>query len=130
LKRKKFLLIREEIRKKRQSPQEQRSYEIGKKRQEKMASFLQELKDEEGGIIRGFLQTGDLSFQNVVEGIDFFIVYIDSTRYRFFPLSVTGERWLEKHKRKHPEISVIDIIENDTAASIKNKIMEVIDHNK
>ena len=130
MKRKKFLLIREEIRKKRQSPQEQRSYEIGKKRQEKMASFLQELKDEEGGIIRGFLQTGDLSFQNVVEGIDFFIVYIDSTRYRFFPLSVTGERWLEKHKRKHPEISVIDIIENDTAASIKNKIMEVIDHNK
>ena len=130
MKRKKFLLIREEIRKKRQSPQEQRSYEIGKKRQEKMASFLQELKDEEGGIIRGFLQTGDLSFQNVVEGIDFFIVYIDSTRYRFFPLSVTGERWLEKHKRKHPEIPVIDIIENDTAASIKNKIMEVIDHNK
>ena len=130
MKRKKFLLIREEIRKKRQSPQEQRSYEIGKKRQEKMASFLQELKDEEGGIIRGFLQTGDLSFQNVVEGIDFFIVYIDSTRYRFFPLSVTGERWLKKHKRKHPEIPVIDIIENDTAASIKNKIMEVIDHNK
>ena len=95
-----------------------------------MSSLLQELKDEEGGIIRGFLQTGDLSFQNVVEGIDFFIVYIDSTRYRFFPLSVTGERWLEKHKRKHPEIPVIDIIENDTAASIKNKIMEVIDHNK
>jgi len=125
LKRKKFLLIREEIRRKRQSPQEQQSYEIGRKRQEKMKSFLQELKDEEGGIIRGFLQTGDLSFQDVAEGTDFFIVHIDST-YKFYPLSVTGERWVEEHKLKHPEIPVISITESDTTASVKNKIMEAI----
>ncbi len=126
MKRTKFLLLREEIRKRRQSPQELRSYEIGRKRQEKMSSLLQELK--EGGIIRDFLPAGDLSFQDIVKGIDFFIVYVDRTRYRICPLSVTGERWLEEHKRRHPEISVIDIAENDTAVSVKNKIMEMINH--
>ena len=119
------MLICEEIRRKRRSPQELRSYEIGRKRQEKMSSLLQELKDEEGGIIRGFLQTGDLSFQDVVEGIDFFVVYIDGT-YKVCPLSVTGKRWLEEHKSKHPEVPVIDITETDTAVSVKEKIMEAI----
>ncbi len=126
MKRTKFLLIREEIRRKRQSSQEQWSYEIGKKRQDKMISSLQELK--KGGIIHDFLQTGDLSFQDIVEGIDFFIVHIGSTRYKICPLSVTGKRWLEEHKRRHPEIPVIDIAENDTAASVKSKIMEAINH--
>ncbi len=120
------MLIREEIRRKRQSSQEQWSYEIGKKRQDKMISSLQELK--KGGIIHDFLQTGDLSFQDIVEGIDFFIVHIGSTRYKICPLSVTGKRWLEEHKRRHPEIPVIDIAENDTAASVKSKIMEAINH--
>jgi len=93
-----------------------------------MKSFLQELKEEEGRIIHDFLPTDDLSFQDIVEGIDFFIVYIDSTRYRICPLSVTGRRWLEEHKLRHPEIPVIDIEENDTAASVKSKIMEAINH--
>ncbi len=123
MKRKKFLLICEEIRRERQSPQKQWSYEIGKRRQEKIKSLLQELK--EGGIIRDFLQTGDLSFQDVVKGIDFIIIYIDGT-YKICPLSVTGKRWLEEHKHRHPEIPVIDIAENDTAASVKRKILKVI----
>ncbi len=127
MKRTKFLALREEIRKKRQSPQEQWSYEVGKKRQEKMISFLQELKDEEGRIINDFFPAGDLSFQNIVEGIVFFIVIVDGT-HKFCPLSVTGERWVEKHKRKHPEIPVISITESDTAASVKSKIMEAINH--
>ncbi|MBU2219856.1 hypothetical protein KJ784_00955 [Patescibacteria group bacterium] len=128
LKRTKFLRLREEIRKKRQSPQEQPSYEVGKRRQEKIILLLQELKEE--GIIRDFLQTSDLSFQDIVKGIDFFIVYVDSTRYRICSLSVTGGRWLEEHKCRHPEIPVIGITENDTAVSVKSKIMEAINHNR
>jgi len=124
LKRTKFLALREEIYKKKQSPQEQWSREVGRKRQEKMTSLLQELKD--GRIIRDFLPTGDLSFQDIVEGIDFFVVYIDRTRYRICPLSVTGEKWVVEHKLKHPEVPVIDIAENDTAASVKSKIMEAM----
>lgn len=93
-------------------------------------SFLQELKEEKGGIIRDFLQTGDLSFQDIVEGIDFFIVYIDSTRYRICPLSVTGERWVGEHRDRHPEIPVITINLSDTPASIKSKIIEAINQNR
>jgi len=124
LKRTKFLALREEIRKKRQSSQEQRFYEIGRKRQDKISFFLQELK--EGGIIRDFLQTDDLSFQDIVEGIDFFIVYIDGAKYKTCPLSVTGERWVEKHRNQHPEIPVVTVNFFDTSVSIKSKIMEVI----
>ncbi len=123
MKKAKFLVICEEIKKQRKSPGELRSYEIGRQREGKTGTILQEMKDK--GIIHDFLQTSDLSFQNVVEGIDFFVVYID-TIYRICPLSVTGERWLEEHKRRHPEIPVIDIAENDTAASVKSKIMEAI----
>ncbi len=120
----KFLELREEIKRKRKSPGEWRSYKIGKQREEKTGAILQEMKDE--GLIRDFLPAGDLSFKDIKKGIDFFVVYIDSTRYRICPLSITGKGWVEKHKRKHPEIPVIDIAENDTAASVKRKILKVI----
>lgn len=120
----KFLMLREEIRKRRQNPQEQRSYEVGKGRQEKMIPLLQELK--EGRIIRDFLQTGDLSFQDIMEGIDFFVVYVDDKGYRVIPLSVTGERWIGKHRDRHPEIPVIAVDIFETSDSIKSKIMEAI----
>ncbi len=124
MKRTKFLTIREEIERRRKSPEGLWRYKIGRRREQRAAGVLQKMKNE--GLIRDFLPTGDLSFQDVVKGIDFFIVCIDNTRYRICPLSVTGERWLEEHKRRHPEIPVIDIAENDTAASVKRKIMEVI----
>ncbi len=129
MKNKKFRAIREEIRKKRESPQGQQSWEVGKERQERMKFFLKELKKEKRGIICDFLQTDDLSFQDIAEGIDFFIVVVDGT-HKFYPLSVTGEGWVEEHKHVHPEIPVIGITESDTAASIKNKIMEAISQNK
>ncbi len=122
----KFLVLREEIKRQRKSPGDLWSYEIGRRREQRTAVVLQEMKNE--GLIRDFLPTGDLSFQDIMEGIDFFIVYIGSTRYKICPLSVTGKRWLKEHKRRHPEIPVIDIAENDMAASVKNKIMEVINH--
>ena len=120
----KFLLIREEIKKQRESPEGLRSYEIGKRREQRMADILQEMEKSE--LIRGFAPSGNLSFQDVMEGIDFFVVYVDGKIHRFLPLSVTGERWIEKHRKQHPEIPIIDIAESDTAASVKSKIMEAI----
>jgi len=117
-------MICEEIRERRQSPQEQRSYEVGKRRQEKMSSLLQELK--EGGIIRDFLPTGDLSFQDIVKGIDFFVVYVDAVSYKVCPLSVTGVAWVEEHRSRHPETSVVGIDYFDTSVSMRNKILKVI----
>ncbi len=125
MKRKKFLLICEDIIRKRQSPRGQQTYKIGKWRQERMGDFLQELKKEKKGIIRDFLPTADLSFHDVVKGVDFYIVIVDNT-YKFLPLSITGERWLEKHKYQHPEIPIICITKEDTTASVKNKIIEAI----
>ena len=119
------MLLREEIKKRRESPEGQQSWEVGKRRQEKMKSFLQELKKEEGRIINDFLQAGDLSYQDIAEGIDFFVVVVDGA-YKFCPLSITGEGWVEEHKLKHPEIPVISITERDTTASVKSKIMEAI----
>ncbi len=127
MKQTRFLALREEIRKKRQSSQEQWSYEIGKWREEKMTSLLQELK--KGKFIHDFLKTDDLSFQDIVEGIDFFIVYVDNA-YKFYPLSVTGKKWIKEHKRRHPEIPVIDVAESDTAVSMRGKIMKAINQNK
>ncbi len=123
MKKTKFLMICEEIEKQRKAPEELWSYEIGKQREEKTAAILQEMKDKR--IIRDFLQTDVLSFQNVVEGIDFFVVYIDMI-YRICPLSVTGEGWIGEHQDRHPEIPVIAINLVDTSASIKSKIMEAI----
>ncbi len=123
MKKKKFLALREEIKKQRKSPEELWRYEIGRRREQKTTVVLQEMKN--GRLIQDFRPTGDLSFQNVVKGIDFFVVYID-TRYRICPLSVTGERWIGGHRDRHPEIPVITINFSDTSASIKSKIMEAI----
>jgi len=126
LKGKKFYEICDEIRKRR--PFQYWSYKIGKKREEKMISSLRELKKE--GIIRDFLQTGELSFSDIMRGIDFFIIRVSSAKYKVYPISVTGERWAEGDRERHPEIPVITINLSDTSASIKDKIMEVISQNK
>lgn len=118
------MLIREKIKKQRETLEGLRNYEIGKRREQRVAGILQEM--ENSGLIRGFAPPGDLSFQDVVEGIDFFVVYVSGKSYRFLPLSVTGKRWIEKHRDRHPEIPIIDIAESDTAASVKSKIMEAI----
>ncbi len=128
MKNKKFQAIRDEIRKKKESPQEQWSYEIGKGREEKIKSSLQELK--EGGVIRDFLQTENLSFPDIARGIDFFVVYVGDAKYRVCPLSVTGERWAMEDRDRHPNVPVITIDFFDTSDSIKSKIMEVISQNK
>lgn len=122
MKPKKFWVIQEDILKKRKS--ESRSYEIGKWRQEKVASTLKKLKDE--GRIFWFYQTGDLSYQDVAEGFDFYIVLNDGTKRRICRLSVTGIAWLNKHRHQHPEIPVIDVGLGDTEASVKNKIIKAI----
>ncbi len=128
MKRIKFLALREEIKRKRKSPMELWSYKVGRRREQRTAVVLQEMKDE--GLIRDFLPAGDLSFSDIEKGIDFFVVYIGSTKYRICPLSVTGEEWVQKHRDQHPEIPIIAINLSDTSASIKSKIMEVINSKK
>lgn len=93
-------------------------------RKEKTALILQEMKN--GGLIRDFLQTGDLTFQNAVKGIDFFVVYVDNKKYNVLPLSITGEEWVRKYQNRYPNVSVIGVDSWDNASSIKHKIIELI----
>ncbi|MBU2082014.1 hypothetical protein KKH14_01155 [Patescibacteria group bacterium] len=126
MKEKKFYEICEDIR--RRIPFQYWSYKIGERREEKIRHSLQELKER--GIIRDFLQTDKLSFSDVARGIDFFIIYVGSAKYKVCPISVTGERWAEGDRERHPEIPVVTIDFFDTSDSIKSKIMEAISQNK
>jgi hypothetical protein len=98
--------------------------ELNIERKEKTAIILQEMKKD--GLIRDFLQTGNLTFQSVVKGIDFFVVYVDNKRYNVLPLSITREKLVKKHQNRHPNISVIGVDSWDTVISIKHKIIELI----
>ena len=118
-----FLTAQADIEIKRKNPDTLLAYEIGKEREKRVLAVLQKLKEE--GIIN-FVPTGNLSFGDITRGIDFFIVYVGDTIYKVCALSVTGERWVEKHKQRHPEVPIIAVDFLDTSASIKNKIIELI----
>ncbi len=118
-----FSSAREEIERQRKDPKNLSGYKLGKQRKEKVSAVLQELEEE--GVIN-FVPTGNLSFGDKKKRIDFFIVYVGDTSYKVCALSVTGEGWVEEHKQRHPETSVIAVDLLDTSASIKNKIIELI----
>lgn len=124
----KFCKIREKILKMRQSPENQWSYEIGKERQRMAIFALQKLKDDEK--IYNFWPTSEDSFQDIMKGIDFYISYFNGARIRVCSFSVTGEKWAEEDRKRHPEIPVVIIKLSDTSECIKGKIMEVVNHNK
>ena len=128
LKNARFCAIREEIRKKKQSPENQWTYKIGKERQKIAILALQELKDKE--LIYNFWPTSEDSFQDIVKGIDFYVSYFNGARRRVFFFSITGERWAKKDRDRHPNVPVITIDFSDNSDSIKSKIMEAISQNK
>ncbi len=119
-----FLSAREDIERQRKDPKNLSDYKLGKQREERVDVILRELKEE--GVIRNFVPTGNLSFRDKKKRIDFFIVYVGDTSYKVCALSVTREGWVEEHKQRHPETSVIAVDLLDTSASIKNKIIELI----
>ena len=121
--RRRFLSTREDIERQRKDPKHLSDYKLGKQREKRVSAVLQELEKE--GIIT-FVPTGNLSFGDIKKGVDFFVVYVGDTSYKVCALSVTGERWVEKHRQRHPETSVIAVNFLDTPASIKNKIIGLI----
>jgi len=127
LNRKNFPALREIICRKIQLSGRKYSYHIGKERKRRVSVALKELKKE--GKIRDFLPAGNLSFSDVVRGIDFYAVCINGVKYRTYPFSVTGKYWAERDRKHHPEIPVIAVdLLGDTLGLIKEKIMEAINH--
>ncbi len=125
--RKNFLLeIKEKIeRKKQTNPREGFTYWIGIKRQKKVAEALKWLKNKR--IIRDFLETEEMTYPDLIKGIDFYICVVKD-RYEVYCLSVTGERWVAKHQKRHPENSVIAVDLCESQTSIRQKILGVIQH--
>ena len=82
------------------------SREVGDERQKKVLSVLETLKKEKK--IKDFLETGKLSFTDVREGIDCYVVLVGAT-YKTVPLSVTGPIWAEEHRMQHPNVPVISV---------------------
>ena len=97
--------------------------ELGRKREAMVNKALRELKDR--GLIRGFVATGNLSWADIVNGVDFYIVYV-SNRYKVCSLSVTGRGWVEIKKRQHPDNQVICVGLEETQKSVENKILKAI----
>jgi len=100
---------------------------IGKIREEKVRRALQSLKDKKK--ITSFLSTIKFSFSDLIEGIDFRIIYIDK-KYEIFDFSVTGKRWVEEHQERHPEIPIIAVRLREDRKSIERKILELLDKSK
>lgn len=100
---------------------------IGKIREEKVRRALQSLKDKKK--ITSFLSTMKFSFSDLMEGIDFRIIYIDK-QYEIFDFSVTGQRWVEEHQEKHPEVPIIAVRLREDRKSIEQKILEIMDKSK
>lgn len=99
---------------------------IGELREEKVRKALDSLK--KGREICDYFWLGKLSYHDLIEGEDFAFVYINGQR-KFCRFSVTGERWVEKHKKNHPEVPVLAIALKEEEKSIKEKIITLKKNN-
>ena len=93
---------------------------IGAMREEKVMEALKELKQK--GEIHDYLPSAKFSHLDLIEGIDFVLVYINGC-YKICRFSVTGEKWVKKHQQRHPEIPVLSIGLKESQKSIKRKIL-------
>lgn len=95
---------------------------IGQLRKRKVAAALGNLKKK--GEIRDYFQSGEMSYANLIEGVDFTFIYIEDV-YRVCYFSVTGLKWAKKHLIKHPQIPVLVIGLNEKRRSIEKKILSL-----
>ncbi len=101
-------------------PKEKKTEWIGQMREEMVRSVLEELKQK--GEIHDFVGTGKLTFADLIKGVDFIFVYVEDV-YKTISFSVTGPKWLAKHRAAHPEIPTISVRLNESSISIENKIL-------
>ncbi|MFA6407371.1 MAG: hypothetical protein WCV80_01550 [Candidatus Paceibacterota bacterium] len=108
--------------------QSARSRVVGDERQKKIRDILVYLKEKKR--IRDFIETGKLSFDDVIKGIDFYVVCVN-TRYALMPLSVTGPYWAEEHKKQHPNVPVVSVdlnlTERQLQLSLVRQLVAILD---
>lgn len=105
-----------------ENQKQEEAQKIGKRREEKVMEALKELKQK--GKIHDFPpKPAGLSYLDLMEGIDFEFIYIDSYCYRICRFSVTGKDWVQEHLKRHPEVPVLAIGLQETQKSIEEKIL-------
>jgi hypothetical protein len=95
---------------------------IGLLREEKVNDALKNLKRK--GKIRDYFWSGKLSYADLIEGVDFTFVFVD-TKYKICRISVTGWNWIEKHRKRHPEIPILPVGLRESRKSIERKILSL-----
>ncbi len=100
----------------------QHSRPIGEIREKKTVEALENLKKQ--GKIRDYIRSEKLGYLDLIQGVDFIIVYVDDT-YRICEFSVTGPNWIREHEERHPEIPVIVVGLYETPESIERKIVSL-----
>lgn len=96
---------------------------IGRIRERKVSEALQALKNR--GIIHDYLSPGPLSYDDLIEGVDFIFIYPADGVYKTCRFSVTGPKGAKKDQERHPEIPVISVEIDDDQYSIECKIMRL-----
>jgi hypothetical protein len=122
IKKEKLLLKARGKIKKRMAKQRQ-DQKIGRLREERVEEILKRLKAR--GKIRDYLRVSQLSYADLIEGVDFIFIYIDNY-YKIGKISVTGPRWEKKHLERHPKIPVLSIKEKERDRNIEKKILSII----
>ena len=120
--------VRQEIQIRMFDPKEQLKYQIGKIRQQKVIAVLSQLEREK--VINGYIVTEEPGFADVIRGIDFCISYVGEAQYHLCSFSVTGEKWIQGDKKRHPDVPAIAIGMNENENSIRNKILALMEGKK
>ncbi len=84
----------------------QDSIERGELRERVVSCVLQKMKDEKQ--ILDFVKTPKYGPADLIDGIDFYVIIMKLERV-VVPIQVTGYRFVEEHKRKHPLIDVVAV---------------------
>lgn len=104
-----------------------KAQEIGKIREEKIFEVLQSLKDKRK--IVSFLSMAKFSSHDLMDGIDFSIIYINKI-YKILDFSVTGKRWAEEHQKRHSEVPVLIVFLKESKRSLEKKILGLLDRSR
>lgn len=96
---------------------------IGKIREDKVLSALKSLKEKTK--IKDFIKTAKFGKLDLMEGIDFRIIYIEKI-YKIIDFSVTGQKWIETHRKRYPEIPVLPVFLEESVFSVEKKILRLL----
>lgn len=93
---------------------------VGCFREETVKEVLQEMKERKE--IIDFLPTGKLSWADVKEGVDFYVIIVGAGRRRVLPISVLNSKYIEAERQNHPRNFFVGVNENMSKGKIRQAV--------